>query len=96
MFSEIISEAVMSASSCPVPDACPMARARPGALADLVGDEPVTVGGAVLVDVRGAGRGVAHAVHRFAQGCARFAGQRDRTPPIMVVSSRMTPTGVYE
>jgi hypothetical protein len=47
-----------------------------GALTDLVGDEPVTVGGAVLVDQRGAGRGVAHAVHQFAEGRARLTGQR--------------------
>ena len=53
VFSEIISEAVISASSCRVPAACPYTRTPEfglGALADLICDDLVSVLGAVLVN----------------------------------------------
>ena len=45
------------------------------ALADLVSDDLVSLRGTVLVDQRGPGRGVAHAVHEFAERRARLTGQ---------------------
>jgi len=59
--------------------------------ADLVSDDLVSLRGPVLVDQGSPCRGVAHAVHEFAERRARLTGAF-RRPPVEPVISRLNLT----